>query len=181
MIRNYFNFIQKNWLTLFVGVIAFRVILTKISTYVVYRLAWYVTGSVAGRYYIGSPYGYDLIDWNARLKAMAYGIYGVAFIVEVIFIHIILQSKYRHHKFIYPVAGVAFFLSFPALTSWSIEVPCERVDVFGFGCARSIELIAPIGLSSSPLHIIPSAVAALICMKLYGKYLQHHSTYKINS
>lgn len=181
MIRIPSKFIQKNWLVILVAVIAFRFILIEIATYVVYQLAWYVTDSSAGAYYIGEPYGYELINWDSNLKRVTYGLYGLAFCIEVICIHIILKFKAKHFKAISPIASIAFLLSFPTFTSWSIEIPCERVNIFGFGCSRSIELIAPIIMSNNPVYIIISGAISLIGIKLYAKYFQYYLTHENNS
>lgn len=107
-------------------------------------------------------------------KLLSYAIYAVLFIVELISLHLIVKAKSSYFKSTLPLASIVFLLSFPTLTRWSIDVPCEKIDIFGFGCSCSIELTAPIILSSSPVYTILSAGVAVISIKLYAKFVCQH-------
>lgn len=140
------------------GVIALRFIVYGIAKSLLYFIAWYITDSNASD--VNS-----LINWDAELKTFVYCLYGVGFLIEIIYFHLIFIKRQTTKMQNRIMAGI-FVLSFPTIASWPIEYTCG--GAFG-NCTRYLDVVTPLLLSNNPIYMSISILIALTVVTMYSK------------
>jgi hypothetical protein len=120
--------------------------------------AWNITNSDASD--VNS-----LINWDEALKRTTYSYYGVIFIIEIVFIHLLLK-KNKYTKTVNRILAAVFILSSPSITSWNIAFTCG--GAMG-NCQRTLDVITPVVMSINPLYISISVFCATIIVLIYSK------------
>lgn len=162
------HFLRKNIVIIAAALILLHVISTETARFIVNYLAVNVTDSIAPKFYTGTPYNYELIHWDEKLKKLIYGIFGAILLFEIILIHIIhlvLAIKKKKSKPTVYITTSIFLLSFPTITNWYISTSCEGPSIFY--CSKTLYVFTPIIMSNNPIFIAISLILALSIINIY--------------